>query len=65
MFKPWVEKISWRRKWQLTPVLVPEKSQQLRSLVGYSPWGHKELDTHTHTHTHTLTQAMVWPGEVQ
>ena len=32
-----------------------------RSLVGYSPWGHKELDmtehararAHTHTHTHT------------
>ena len=27
-----------------------------RSLVGYSPWGHKESDTTeqlTHTHTHT------------
>ena len=29
-----------------------------RSLLGYSPWGHKESDmteqcTHTHTHTHT------------
>ena len=31
-----------------------------RSLVGYSPWGHRELDTtewltYTHTHTHTYT----------
>ena len=28
--------------------------------MGYSPWGHKELDkteTHTHTHTHTHTRA--------
>ena len=56
MFKPWVEKTPWRRKWQLAPVFVPEKSQQLRSLVGYSLWGHKELDTHTHTHTHTHKQ---------
>ena len=31
----------------------------MRSLVGYSPWGHKEWDmtehAHTHTHTHTHT----------
>ena len=24
-----------------------------RSLVGYSPWGRKELDMTKHTHTHT------------
>ena len=35
----------WRRKWQPTPVLLPRKSHGWRSLVGYSPWGHKELDT--------------------
>ena len=34
----------WRRKWQPTPVLLPEKSYGWRSLVGYSPWGHKESD---------------------
>ena len=34
-----------RRKWQSTPVLLPGKSHGQRSLVGYSPWGHKELDT--------------------
>ena len=31
----------WRRKWQPTPVLLPGKSHELRSLVGYSPRGYK------------------------
>jgi len=35
---------SWRRKWQPTPVLLPGKFHGWRSLVGYSPWGYKELD---------------------
>ena len=34
----------WRRKWQPTPEFLPEKSHGQRSLAGYSPWGHKELD---------------------
>ena len=34
-----------RRKWQPAPLLLPGKSHGLRSLVSYSPWGHKELDT--------------------
>ena len=33
-----------RRKWQPTPVLLPGKSHGRRNLVGYSPWGCKELD---------------------
>ena len=33
-----------RRKWQLTPVLLPVKSHGQRCLVGYSPWSCKELD---------------------
>ena len=37
--------IPWRRQWQPTPVLLPGKSHGQRSLVGYSPWGHKESDT--------------------
>ena len=32
-------------KWQPTPVLLPGKFHWWRSLVGYSPWGHKESDT--------------------
>ena len=34
----------WRRKWQPTSVLLPGKFHGQRSLVGYSPWDHKELD---------------------
>ena len=41
---PGVGKIPWRRKWQPTAVLLPGESHGWRSLVGYSPWGHKELD---------------------
>ena len=39
-----VGKISWRRPWQHTPVLLPGESHGQRSLVGYSPWGRKEPD---------------------
>ena len=42
-FDPWVGKIPWRRKWQPTPVFLPGKSHGQRSLVGYSPWGHKRV----------------------
>ena len=44
-FNPWVRKIPWRRKWQLIPVFLPGESNGQRSLVGYSPWSHQELDT--------------------
>ena len=43
-FNPWVGKIPWRRKWEPTPVL-PEKSHGQRSLMAYSPWGHKGSGT--------------------
>ena len=35
----------WRRTWQPTPVFLPGESRGQRSLVGYGPWGRKELDT--------------------
>ena len=41
----WVRKIPWRRAWQPTPVFLPGESHEQRSLVDYSPWGRKELDT--------------------
>ena len=44
-FDPWVRKIPWRREWQPTPVFLPGEFHEQRSLAGYSPWGHKELDT--------------------
>ena len=43
-FDPWIGKIPWRRKWQPTPVFWPGESHGQRSLMGYSPWGCKELD---------------------
>ena len=43
-FDPWVGKIPWRREWQPTPVFLPGESHGQRSLVGYNPWGCKELD---------------------
>ena len=42
---PRVGKTPWRRKWQPTPVLSPGESHGQRSLLGYSPRGHKESDT--------------------
>ena len=43
-FDPWVVKIPWRREWLLIPVSLPGEFHKQRSLVGYSPWDHKELD---------------------
>ena len=40
-----VGKIPWRREWWPTPVFLPGKFHGQRSLVGYSSWGHKELNT--------------------
>ena len=44
-FDSWVGKIPWRRAWQPTAVFLPGESHGQRSLVGYSPRGHKELGT--------------------
>ena len=54
-FNPWVEKIPWRRKWQPTPVLLTGESHRWRSLVGYRPWVHKELDMTEWLHFHFFT----------
>ena len=53
-FNPWVRKIRWRRKWQSTPVLLPGKSREQRSLVCYSPWGRKESDKTEQLHRTSL-----------
>ena len=41
-FHSWVGKIPWRRKWQLTPVFLPQETHGQRTVVGYSPWSCKE-----------------------
>ena len=49
MQETWVPSLGqedpWRRKWQPTPVSLPGKSHEQRSLAGYSSEGHKESDT--------------------
>ena len=57
-FDHWVRKIPWRRKWQSTPAFLPGESPGQRSLVGYSPCGHKESGHDLATERqqqHTLT----------
>ena len=41
---PGFRKTPWSRKWQPIPAFLPGKAHGQRSLVGYSPWGRKELD---------------------
>ena len=38
--------------WQPTPVFLPGESHGQRSLVGSSPWGHKESDMTERLHFH-------------
>ena len=54
----------WRRQWQTTPVLLPGKSHEWRSLVGCSPWGHEELDTTEWLHFHALEKEMATHSSV-
>ena len=64
-FDSWVRKIPWKRVWQPTLVFLHGECHGQRSLVGYSPWYHKESDTtavteHTHTHTHTRMHIYIY-----
>ena len=61
-FDPWVGKTPWRRKWQPTPVLLPGKFHEQRSLGGCSPWvaqsqtGLSESRTAPHHNPHDMYQ---------
>jgi len=54
--------MAWRRQWHPTPVLLPGKSREQRSLVGCSPWGRysqTQLSDFTFTfHFHALEKEM-------
>ena len=66
-FNSWVRKIPWSRKWQPTPVYLPEKFHGQKSLSGWSSgsqrvgpnWTHTHISLHItlcnciHTYTHT------------
>ena len=60
-FDPWVGKILGSRKWQPTPGFLPGKFHGQRSLVGCSPWGHKESDMTEHTYAHYLIDSNKTP----
>ena len=51
---PWVRKIPWRRKWQSILVFL------LRSMVGYSPRGSKQLDATENTSMWDFM--LIWQG---
>ena len=53
-FYPWVGKIPWRREWRHTSAFLPGKARGQRSLVGYSSWGCRELDTTQHLNNNYL-----------
>ena len=48
MWETWVRSLGWEdplgREWQPTPVFLLGEFPGQKSLVGYSPYGHKELD---------------------
>ena len=43
-FEPWVGKIPWKKEWLPTPVFWSREFYRQRSLAGYSPLSHKEMD---------------------
>ena len=49
MWETWIQSMgeedSLEKEISTHPVFLPRKSQGQRSLMGYSPWGHKEADT--------------------
>ena len=50
---PGLRRSPWRRAWQPTPVFLSGASPWTEE-PGYSPWGHKELDTTEQLHIHTV-----------
>ena len=40
-----VAHVTWRRKWQRTPVFLPGEFHGQRSLADYSPQGRRDLET--------------------
>ena len=54
MWETQVRSLGWedplQKQWQPTPVLLPGKPHGQRSVVGYSPCGHKESNTTERLH---------------
>ena len=58
MQETWVQSLGWEdpleKEMVTTPVYLPRESHGQRSLVGYSPWGHKESDMTERLHITSL-----------
>ena len=65
MFNLWVRKIPLTMKWQSTPVFWPGEFHGQRSLPGYGPSYHKELDTSERLSTHVLSLDLVLPTGIE
>ena len=52
-FDPLVRKSPWGRKWQPTPVFLPQKFHGEKILAGHCPWSHKEPDMTEQLRKHT------------
>ena len=52
--------LKWRKKWQLTSVFLPGKFHELRSWMGYSPWGSQKSQTQLSIRIHTALK-LPWP----
>jgi hypothetical protein len=62
-FNPWVGKITWKRKWQLTAVFLPGKSPGQRSLTGYRELqrvGHDLASQQQQQQLHTSLRDFWW-----
>ena len=59
MRETWVRslggRIPWRTAWQPTPGFLPGESHGQRSVVGYSPWVHRESDATEQLSMHAYT----------
>ena len=62
-FAPWIGKILFRRKWQLTLGFLPGKSHGQRSPVGHSPWGRERVrrDLATEQQQHVISVILPSP----
>ena len=54
-FSPWVVKIPLEKGMATCSSILAGKSHGQRSLVGYSPWGHKESDRSMQAHMMLLS----------
>ena len=59
-FDPWVGKISWRRKWQPSPVFLSGRFHAQRSLEGFSPGGHRVGHDWAGAHSLALPTPWFW-----